>query len=368
MDLQVLGVAVEKYSERFLRPLMAGLHAAPGRKKPPKCKRPLKGGVRVARNPAKLRKRTKPQNTRQEAAPTRAMPFRYKRPPILVPARKHTLQPKMPMKKVRRRVARSHQMPFRFKRPPIVVPARKRTRPPVVVRRAHAEGPHKHIFVLSGCGTGKTERCRELLQQVKPSSILILAPRQLFARSMMRFQDVLPGLRVYSDSSHADRKAHRYLICQMESLWSVAEHYDCIIIDESESCLYQLSSSTVKKFEAVTEAFERVVRSSEPMQSGQTPSSQTARWWWLAGWTPAPAPSWCTTRTCQTSDRHTASGGTRRPSQSCWLQQLPWQRMASGMWWCPRARSWRMRLVQHWAGHTSEAKQLQLALKAHVSC
>ena len=48
----------------------------------------------------------------------------------------------------------------------------------------------------------------------------------------------------------------------MESLWSVAERYDCVIIDESESCLYQLSSSTVKKFEAVTEAFERVVRSS----------------------------------------------------------------------------------------------------------
>ena len=153
-------------------------------------------------------------------------------------------------------------MPFRFKRPPIVVPARKHTRPPIVVQRAPAEAPHKHIFVRSGCGTGKTHRCNELLQQVKPSSVLIMAPRQLFARSMMRFQDVLPGLRVYSDLSHAERKSHPHLICQMESLWSVAEHYDCIIIDESESCLYQLSSSTVKKFEAVTEAFERVVRSS----------------------------------------------------------------------------------------------------------
>ena len=42
----------------------------------------------------------------------------------------------------------------------------------------------------------------------------------------------------------------------------MAKHYACIIIDESESCLYQLSSSTVTRFEAVTEAFERVVRSS----------------------------------------------------------------------------------------------------------
>ena len=79
---------------------------------------------------------------------------------------------------------------------------------------------------------------------------------------MMRFQGVLPGLRVYSDLKNAERKANPFLICQMESLWSVAEHYDCIIIDESESCLYQLSSITVTKFEAVTEAFERAVRSS----------------------------------------------------------------------------------------------------------
>ena len=121
---------------------------------------------------------------------------------------------------------------------------------------------YKHIFVRSGCGTGKSQCCKELMQQVKPRSVLILAPRQLFARSMMHFQNVLPGLRVYSDLRHAERKAHPYLICQMESLWSVAEHYDSIIIDESESCLYQLSSSTVKKFEAVTEAFERAVRSS----------------------------------------------------------------------------------------------------------
>ena len=121
---------------------------------------------------------------------------------------------------------------------------------------------YKHLFVRSGCGTGKSQCCKELLQQVKPRSVLILSPRVVFGRSMMHFKRVLPGLRVYSDLSEPERKTHPYLICQMESLWSVAEHYDCIIIDESESCLYQLSSITVKKFEAVTEAFERVVRSS----------------------------------------------------------------------------------------------------------
>ena len=96
VDLQALGVAVEQYSERFLRPLMAGLQTAPGCTKPPtqppKRKRPLRGGVRVAKKPAKLRKRNKCHNTRQEAAQNRAMPFKYKRPPILVPARSTLLK------------------------------------------------------------------------------------------------------------------------------------------------------------------------------------------------------------------------------------------------------------------------------------
>ena len=191
VDLQVLGVAVERYDEQFLRPLMA---AAPRRTKHPTGKRPLRGGVRVARNPAKLRKRTKRQNTRQEAAPNRAMPFRYKRPPILVPARKHTFEPKMPMKQLRRRVARSRAMPFRFKRPPIVVPARKRTRPPAVVQRAPEEGPHKHIFVRSGCGTGKTE----LLPRTAPTGETQQCPYSCATPAVRPQHDALPRCLAWS--------------------------------------------------------------------------------------------------------------------------------------------------------------------------
>ena len=249
VDLQALGVAVEHYNEPFLRPLEAGLRAAPRPSKALKCKKLLRKGVRIAQIPAKLRKHIRRLNTRQEAAQRRAMPFKYKRPPIFVPARKHTLASEMPLK-VRCQVARSRAMPFRFKRPP------------TVVRRALYEPPRKHIFVRSRCGTRKSCRCKELLERVKPSSVLILSPRVVFGRSMMHFKTVLPDLRVYSDLSHDELKTHRYLICQMESVWSVAEHYDCIIIDESESCLYQLSSTTVTRFEAVTEAFECVVRSS----------------------------------------------------------------------------------------------------------
>ena len=205
MDLQALGVAVEKYNERFLRPLEAGLRAAPRPSKALKYKKPVRKGVRIAQIPAKLRKRIRRLNTRQEAAQRRAMPFKYKRPPIFVPARKHTLASEMPLK-VRCRVAQSRAMPFRFKRPPLVV------------RQSLSEPPRKHIFVRSGCGTGKSRRCKELLERVKPSSVLILSPRVVFGRSMMHFKTVLPDLRVYSDVSHDERKTHPYLICQMESL------------------------------------------------------------------------------------------------------------------------------------------------------
>ena len=149
---------------------------------------------------------------------------------------------------------------------------------------------------------------------------------------MMHFKAVLPDLCVYSDLSEAERKTHPYLICQMESLWSVAAHYDCIIIDESESCLYQLSSSTVTRFEAVTEAFARVVRSSSLcIWADAYLSDRTLVV--PASWTPALAPSWCTTSTCQTSGRHTASGGTSRQSQSYSLQQLSLRHRATEMWW-----------------------------------
>ena len=52
----------------------------------------------------------------------------------------------------------------------------------------------QHLFVRSGCGSGKSSRCKDLLRNLTSSSVLILVPRQLFARSMI--QDVLPGLRV----------------------------------------------------------------------------------------------------------------------------------------------------------------------------
>lgn len=87
-------------------------------------------------------------------------------------------------------------------------------------------------------GSGKTHQLRESLRDISPSSVLIVTPRQLFARSMLGvLREVLPDLKVYKDLPHEERTKHNYIICQVESMWTLRRRYDFVILDECESIL-----------------------------------------------------------------------------------------------------------------------------------
>lgn len=96
----------------------------------------------------------------------------------------------------------------------------------------------KHLLIRGSMGSGKTHQLREAIRDLKPASVLIVTPRQLFARSMLgTLREVLPDLQIYKDLPHEDRSRHDYIVCQLESLWSLRRRYDMVVLDESESIL-----------------------------------------------------------------------------------------------------------------------------------
>jgi len=122
---------------------------------------------------------------------------------------------------------------------------------------------HKHVLIRAAMGSGKTRRVVEAVEALRPASLLVITPRQVFAHSMLgALRDLLPDLRLYRDVPQAQRGDHRFMVCQLESLWSLgpAPQFDFVVLDESESILAQFGSPTVRRFDDVVRAFEGVVR------------------------------------------------------------------------------------------------------------
>lgn len=118
---------------------------------------------------------------------------------------------------------------------------------------------HPHLLLRSRMGTGKTTAAIVAITQIKPSSALIITPRQTLASSSMGvYRPALPRLVHYQESARAEDEP--YLVCQLESLWQVGRAYEMVILDESESILAQFSSPTVDRFDDVTDNFVRVIQ------------------------------------------------------------------------------------------------------------
>ena len=104
----------------------------------------------------------------------------------------------------------------------------------------------KCAIIKAGLGKGKTSSFIKYINNINDDTpIIILTPRQNFARSITQ--------RVNLESNKTficyleERKikiSHKYIVIQAESLHRLEEVYDnaIIIIDESESFLYQLTS------------------------------------------------------------------------------------------------------------------------------
>ena len=118
---------------------------------------------------------------------------------------------------------------------------------------------YKNLMIRGAMGSGKTYQILETIKDLNPTSVLVITPRQLFARSMVgTLRQVLPDLQIYKDLLHKDRACPR-IVCQLESLWTLDRTYDMVICDEAESILHQFSSPTIKEFERISNAFQSVI-------------------------------------------------------------------------------------------------------------
>ena len=120
----------------------------------------------------------------------------------------------------------------------------------------------KHLLVRAPMGSGKTTRIVQTLLAHPPQSALIITPRQLFAASMLgTLASVMPDLQLYKRVPHEDRHLHDFMICQVESLWTLAPRtqYDLVILDECESVLSQFTAPTVRHFDAISTAFQQII-------------------------------------------------------------------------------------------------------------
>jgi len=109
-------------------------------------------------------------------------------------------------------------------------------------------------LVKSALGTGKTHQMAitivKALAEKKDCKILIIAPRRLFARSLTAdlIAKGVPASCYLDIKRKKDLKYEQILVCQMESLHHLGKvKYDILIADEIESCLKQLSSSTMTR-------------------------------------------------------------------------------------------------------------------------
>lgn len=130
------------------------------------------------------------------------------------------------------------------------------------------EIPASNVVLLhSFLGTAKTTCIKQVTDyyKSKDASILVLSPRKFFAKSI----STTLKIPCYLDLNVHEMYNSHNLVISMESLWKIENRvYDLIIIDESESCLNQLHSSTMEssgKINAITslKVFENLIKKSE---------------------------------------------------------------------------------------------------------
>jgi hypothetical protein len=109
--------------------------------------------------------------------------------------------------------------------------------------------PRKALVIKAGLGRGKTFALTQHLRDHDYASVLIASPRRSFGRTMHQ--------RLASGCSHMKFERYDtvkgaltapYTICQAESFYRLPrESYDLLVLDEVESFLYQLTSTSTHK-------------------------------------------------------------------------------------------------------------------------
>jgi hypothetical protein len=109
--------------------------------------------------------------------------------------------------------------------------------------------PCKALVIKAGLGRGKTYALIQHLCEHTYASVLVASPRRSFGRTMHeRLASGCPHMRFERyDTIEGDITAP-YIICQSESFHRLHRRsYDLLVLDEVESFLYQLTSTTTHK-------------------------------------------------------------------------------------------------------------------------
>jgi len=116
------------------------------------------------------------------------------------------------------------------------------------------------VVLKSHLGTGKTTVICDLIKANDFKSILCITPRVMFAYSMFAsLKQVEPLFKLYKTVDKKDRIDCDFIVCQLESLTTIKDDYDCVIFDESESNFAQFNSSTIKNFNEITKKFKTIM-------------------------------------------------------------------------------------------------------------
>jgi len=118
------------------------------------------------------------------------------------------------------------------------------------------------IVLKSHLGTGKSTTICDLVKKRKFKSIVCITPRMMYANSIYgELKKAEPNFKLYKDVEKNDRPKENFIVCQMESLTTLADEYELVIFDESESLLAQFHSETMKEnFDLITEKFELIMK------------------------------------------------------------------------------------------------------------
>ena len=117
------------------------------------------------------------------------------------------------------------------------------------------------IVLKSHLGTGKSTAICKYVKKAKPKSILCITPRVMFANSIYSdLKSAEPNFKLYKDIPKNERGKENFIVCQLESLTTLKDHYEMVIFDESESNFMQFHSETMKEnFDLITEAFKTIM-------------------------------------------------------------------------------------------------------------
>ena len=125
-----------------------------------------------------------------------------------------------------------------------------------------AEKVYTDIVLKSHLGTGKSTIIENLLEKHRFDSILVISPRVMFGNSIYQtFRRVEPRLKFYKDIEKTKRDKHDFIVCQLESLATLKDKFELVILDEVESILNQFQSTTMHNvMDYVIKRFEHIIK------------------------------------------------------------------------------------------------------------